>query len=103
MVRPEYGFDYYAYVLIYVDCVMVIHNDAESVLRQIDKYFKLNTSSIGNPDIYLGSKLNNIWLENGVWAWANIPEKYVKESVSNVEKYLAEFYDAHWQFPKKKA
>ena len=27
MVRPEDGFDYYSYVLIYVDDVMVIHND----------------------------------------------------------------------------
>ena len=54
--RPEDGFDYYAYVLIYVDNVMVIHHDAESVLRRIDKYFKLNPSLIGYPEIYLGAK-----------------------------------------------
>ena len=41
MVRPEDGYDYYAYVLIYVDGVMVIHHDADIVLRKIDKYFKL--------------------------------------------------------------
>ena len=41
MVRPEDGFDYYACVLIYVDGVMVIHHDADIVLRKIDKYFKL--------------------------------------------------------------
>ena len=45
------GFYYYAYVLIYVDDVMVIHHEAESVLRQIYNYFKLMTSSIGNCDI----------------------------------------------------
>ena len=38
---------------------MVIHHDAESVLRRIDKYFKLNPSSIGNTDIYLGARLKN--------------------------------------------
>ena len=32
-VRPEDRFYYYAELLIYVDDVMVIHNDAESVLR----------------------------------------------------------------------
>ena len=32
MVRPKDIFDYYAYVLIYVYDVMVIHDDAEGVL-----------------------------------------------------------------------
>ena len=41
---------------------MVIHHDADIVLRQIDKYFKLNPSSIGDPDIYLGAKLKNMQL-----------------------------------------
>ena len=75
MVRPNYGFNYYAYVLIYVDDVMVIHHDAESVISKIDKYFKFKPSSIGDPNIYLGDKLNKMILENGVWAWANIPSK----------------------------
>ena len=56
MVRLEYGFECYAYVLIYVGDAMVIHNDAEGVLWQINKYFKLKPSSIGNPDIYLEAK-----------------------------------------------
>ena len=33
----------------------------------------------------------------------NIPAQYVKESVSNVEKYLAELADACWQLPNNKA
>ena len=41
-------------------------------------------------------------LENRVWAWANISERYVKELVSKVEKYLAELADVRWQLPKKK-
>ena len=101
MVRPEDGFDYYAYVLIYVDNVMVIHHDAESVLRKIDKYFKLKLSLIGDPDIYLGASLMKMRLENVVWAWVNSSARYVKESVSNLENYLAELADAHWQLPKK--
>ena len=103
MVRSEYGFKYCTYVLIYVDDVMVIIYDAYSVLRRIDKYFKLNTSSIGDPYIYFGAKLNKTRLENRVWAWGNSPEIYDKESVSNVEKYLDELADAHWQFLKKKS
>ena len=73
------------------------------MLRQIDKDFNLKPSLINYTEIYLGAKLNNMRLENGLWAWANIPARYVKELVANVEKYLDELADAHWQFPKKKA
>ena len=62
MVRPDYGFNYYAYVLKYVDDVMVIHHDVDSVIRRIDKYFKINPSSIVEPDIYLGAKFNKMIL-----------------------------------------
>ena len=73
MVSPYDGFDYFAYALIYVDDVMITHHDAESVLRRIDKYFKLNPSAFGDPEIYLGAKLKKMQLENGVWAWVNSP------------------------------
>ena len=32
IVTTEDGFDYYVYVLIYVENVMIFHHDAESVL-----------------------------------------------------------------------
>ena len=100
---PDDGFDYYAYVRIYVENVIVIHHDADNVLWRKYKYFKLKPSSIGDPGIYFGTKLNKMRLETGLWEWAIRPERYVKESVSNMEKYLAELADARWQFPKKKA
>ena len=103
MVRPEDVFNSYSYVLIYVDDVMVIHHGKDCVFLRIDKYFKLEPSSIGDRDIYWGAKLKKMRLENGVWAWANRPERYVKESVANVKNYLDELADARWQFLKKKA
>ena len=62
--------------MIYVDDVMVIHNNADSVIISIDKYYNLNPSSIGDPDIYLGNNLKKTRLDNGVWAWENIPARY---------------------------
>ena len=102
MLSPEDGFNYYAYVFIYVDDVMVVYHDDENVLRRIDKYFNLKPSSIGEPDIYLGEKLNKMRFKNVVWEWSNIPARYVKELVANVEKYLVELNDARWKLPKKK-
>ena len=57
---------------------MAIHPDVDSVLRRIDKYFNLNPSLIGDPDIYLGAKLKKMRLKNIIWAWANSPARYVK-------------------------
>ena len=102
MVRPEDGFHYYDYVLIYVDDVIVIHHETESILRRIYKYFKLNPSSVSEPEIYLGDKLKKMRLENGEWAWENSPEGYLKELISNFDKYLVGLGDTRWQLPNKK-
>ena len=90
MTRPSDGFKYYAYVLLYVDDCLCIHHDAETQLEQLDKYFPMKPGSIGDPDIYLGSKIRKVNLENGVEAWANSPSKYVQEAVRNTEIFLGE-------------
>ena len=69
MVRPIYRTEYYAYILLYFDDIFWIHHDAKSFLMKVDKCFKLKPESIRDPDIYLGSKLQPMKLENGVWAW----------------------------------
>jgi hypothetical protein len=68
-----------------VDDVLCIHHDAESAIRQIDKYFPMKAGSIGDPAIYLGTKLQKVDLENGVQAWSMSPSKYIKDAVRNVK------------------
>jgi hypothetical protein len=87
-VRPDDGFKYYAYVLLYVDDVLAIGHDAEDMIYQLDKFFMMKDGSIGDPDIYLGSKLRKVVLDNGVWCWSMSPTKYVQDAVRNVEEYL---------------
>ena len=53
MVRPSDVAEYYAYTLLYVDDILCIHHDAESVLTKVDKYFKLKPDSVGETDMYL--------------------------------------------------
>jgi hypothetical protein len=53
----EDGFEYYSYVLIYVDDILAISHMALSDIHKIDYYFKMKRETIGDPDIYLGSKL----------------------------------------------
>ena len=64
----------------------------ESSAWQIDKYFPMKARSIGDPDIYLGSKLQKMTMDKGVTAWALSPSKYVQEAVRNVEAHLLEQY-----------
>ena len=89
MVRPNDGFKYYAYMLLYVDDVLCINHDANAALYELDHYFMMKKGSIGDPDMYLGSKLCQVQLDNGVWAWSISSSKYVQEAVKNVEPWLA--------------
>ncbi len=88
VVRPDDGVKYYAYVLLYIDDCLCIHHDAKSQLDEIDKYFPMKPGSVGDPDIYLGTKLRKVTLDNGVEAWGSSPAKYIQEAVKNCEEYI---------------
>jgi hypothetical protein len=100
MVRLDDGFKYYAYILLYVDDVLCIHHDAVTAIKQLDKYFPMKPGSIGDPDIYLGTKLRQVELSNGVFAWSMSPSKYIKDAVKNVEKALSKM-DGSRRLPTK--
>ncbi len=55
--RPVDNFRYYAYLSCYVDNILCVHHDNMSVLNVINGYMPLKPSSIGDLDIYLGTKL----------------------------------------------
>ena len=86
--EPSTGFQYYSYVLIYVNDILAIHHDAMWCLNAIDKYFTIKPESMGDPDLYLGAKLRKVWMNNGVDAWAMSPAKYVKEAVNVIKQCL---------------
>ena len=64
------GAKYYAHFLLYVDDCLVINHAADTALHELDRFFKMNTGSIVDPNMYLGAKLGKIVLKNGVEAWA---------------------------------
>jgi hypothetical protein len=86
--RPDDGFEYYAYMLLYVDDVLCIHHDAMAQIARLDKYFQMK-KPYGDVDMYLGSKVRKCTMPNGVEAWGLSPAKYIKASVDNVKQYLA--------------
>jgi hypothetical protein len=90
MTRPDDNFKYYAYMLCYVDDILMMHHDPMTVLDKINGYMPLKPSSVGDPGIYLGAKSRRTHLKNGVWAWGLSPSKYVAQAVKNCEEHLLE-------------
>ena len=46
-------------------------------------FFKKKDGSIGDQDIYLGAKVKQMDLPNGVKAWALSSSKYIQEAMLN--------------------
>jgi hypothetical protein len=87
-VKPD-GFEYYEYILCYVDDVRcILHNSMKS-MKRIQEDFKLKDNKIAEPDVYLGASLAKMTLENGKTCWMMSPELYVKATVTNDEESLA--------------
>jgi hypothetical protein len=90
------GEEYYEYVLLYVDNVLLISLNAGTVLqKEIGQHFVLQEESIGPPSQYLGGKLCEVTLENGMEAWAFGSCQYVQAAVRNVEDHLAKTGEKH--------
>jgi len=86
--QPD-GTDCYEYILLYVDDALAIGVDAEKMLKEeVGRFFELKQDSIGPPKIYLGARMREVVLENGVKAWGISSSQYVQAAVKNVEKYL---------------
>ena len=84
----EDGFEYYEYVLCYVDDILAISHKAKDALKAVQAIFKLKDNKIEPPDMYLGATLS-VMEDNGVQGWCMTSDKYVKAAIENVKLELA--------------
>ena len=74
LVKAEYRsgdkLEYYSYILCYVDDIFCINHDPDDLLNKLNRYVPLKHSSVGSPDMYLGTKLKHLQLHDGIWAWS---------------------------------
>jgi hypothetical protein len=91
-VRKDDGHQYYAYCLLYVDEILMVHHDGVKALREIDHFSKTKPNSIGDHEFYFGAKLRPMTLPNGVVAWGMNESKYVQAAVAIVKTYHAKEY-----------
>ena len=55
------GFEYYAYILIYVDDLLIIMKDPKEAMAHIQESFTVKPSIIEEPKIHLGADINKIY------------------------------------------
>ena len=81
---------FYEYVLIYTDDILAIGKDPCTILQQLNKYFKMKGSSIGMPNIYLGTKIWSLTASSRKKIWTQGSGAYIQEAMKNVEERLVE-------------
>ena len=89
------GFEYWEYVLCYVDDVLVISMDPKSVLDGLTwDDFTLKPGSVKEPDLYLGADISKYYIEESdeptKCRWAMSSDSYVKTAVKTVEGSLSQ-------------
>ena len=57
---PFDGAQYYAFLFIYVYDCPFIHHTTDTALHELDHFFKMKSGSIGDTNMYLGSKRRKV-------------------------------------------
>lgn len=60
--------------------------------KERDHFFKTKPGLIRDPQFYLGEKLKQLTLPNGVQARAMSPSKYIQAAVNNVKASHSQMY-----------
>jgi hypothetical protein len=82
------GEEYYEYILVYTDNLLVIVTNSQAILNDINIYFNLKPELVRHSNLYLGSKVSKAKMVNGVECWCNSSCQYVKEAIKNTEAYI---------------
>lgn len=82
------GDKYYAYILVYVDDVLIIDSTPHKYMEILKASYTVNPSSIGVPKTYIGADIGKMKYPDGSYAWTMGSNTYVKEAIKNVKKRL---------------
>lgn len=83
------GFQYYEYVLVYVDDLLVISHQGEKTMKALEEFYRLK-DGFNKPSRYLGAEIKEWYFpqDNSKCKWAMSSVQYVKEAIKNIELHL---------------
>jgi len=83
------GFQYYEYILVYVDDILVISAAPSPVMKTIQKAYRLKEEP-STPKTYLGATIKSWTIPGDVKPiWSMNCVQYLKEAIRNVEQELS--------------
>ena len=85
--RPD-GTTYYAYILVYVDDVLIISDNPSQYMNQLKAEYYVKPDSISAPKLYLGAEIKKTTDRRGQPAWASSSNKYVAEAINVVNNRM---------------
>ena len=74
--KPD-GTEYYAYVLVYVDDVLHLHQDPDTFMNHLAEVYTFKDGSVGELNRYLGANIEKLQLDVGSVAWSMTSREYV--------------------------
>jgi hypothetical protein len=97
--KPD-GFEYYEYVLVYVDDLLVVSAAPRNIMLTIQKAYRLKEEPC-QPIDYLGAKIKTWSIPHETrTVWSMSCTQYLKEAIKNVELELAKTNQALKGKPK---
>jgi hypothetical protein len=91
------GAQYYEYILVYVDNILAISKDPQSIMNTVSKHYTLKARSVRAPKEYLGSEIQmfNVQCSDATGPavrsyWSMSARTYIKRAVTEVKRTLAE-------------
>ena len=95
VIKPN-GDKYWAYVLCYVDDLLIVSHKPQEVMDFLSKRYTLKEGSVKEPTEYLGNQVGK-WdmhdpLNLGKQCWVMLSDLYIKHAVGKVEKELGEVH-----------
>jgi hypothetical protein len=87
------GFEYYEYMIVYVDDILVASHDPKPIMEGIKLRFELKSDKYGEPTDFLGAQLKKRIIydsesKQSFECWSMSSQTYVKAAVKNIEERL---------------
>ena len=77
--------EYYEYILVYVDDLLIVSHQADTILQILEEHFKYRLKDVGPPKRYLGANIEQVEI-NGMKTWSMSAREYLEKSIPVIEE-----------------